>query len=110
MDAEVGDVPPGRGAAATDLGGHVEQRDEVELHPAPAAGLMEAKETGAVEILERLGRHLAPVLRASGPLAQHGHQPARPAHRLVVADVGEAGGRARRIGHARMPATCGIFE
>jgi hypothetical protein len=58
-----------------------------------------------MQIIERLGRHLAPELCARGAFAQRGHQSARPPHRLVVADAGEARGRALGIGHARMLAT-----
>src|SRR5206468_11220929 len=48
VDAEVRHVPGGGGAAAPDLGGNVEQGDEVELHAAPAPGLVEAEQPGAV--------------------------------------------------------------
>jgi hypothetical protein len=110
VNAQVRDVPARRGAAAGDLGGHVEERHEVELHAAPAAGLVKTEEPGPVQIVERLGRHLTPGLGPPGPLAQDGHQGARPADRLVVADLGEARGRAPGSGHARMLATWGIFE
>src|SRR5439155_6760596 len=105
VDAEVRDVPARRGAAARDLGRHVEEGHEVELHAAPAPGLVEAKEPRAVQVLDRLRRHLAPRFRAERALTQGGHQRARPAHRLVVTDVGEARGRAPGSGHARMLAT-----
>ena len=106
VNAEVGDVPGGRGAAAADLGGEIEDRLERELHPTPGLRLVKAEQPGAVQILERFLLHLAPDLRAVGPLAQDGDEGAGSRHRLVVRHVGEA----RRPGHALIPATCGIFE
>ena len=105
MHAEVSDVPARRGAAASNLGRDVEERDEIELHAAPTAGLVEPEEPGAMQVLDRLLRHLAPGLGAERALAQSRHQRARPAHRLVVTDVGEARGRAPGSRHARMLAT-----
>jgi hypothetical protein len=111
VHAQVRDVPARRGAAAGDLGRHVEERHEVELHAAPAPRLVKAEEPGAVQILDRLLRHLAPGFGGRGALAQSRHEPARPVHRLVVIDSGEARARRSRLGHARMPAAAwGIFE
>src|SRR5262249_31290244 len=105
------DVPARRGAAAGDLGRHIEERDEIELHAAPAPWLVEAEEPGAVQVFDRLLWHLAPGLGSRGALAQSRHEPARPAHRPVVVDFGEARARRSRLGHARMPAVAwGIFE
>src|SRR5206468_5598722 len=83
---------------------------EVELHAAPAAGLVVPEQPRAMEIVERLLRHLARGLRPVGPLAQRRHERARPAHRLVIGDVGEAARDAARPAPARVPATWGPGE
>ena len=92
VDTEVRDVPARRGAAA-----------------APAPGLVKSEQPGAMEVVDRLLRHLAHGFGRIGPLAQHRHQSARAAHRLVVAHLREAAPAARRA-HARIPATWGIRE
>jgi hypothetical protein len=71
---------------------------------------VEAEEAGAMEVVQGLLRHLARGVGAVDPLAQGGHEGARPAHRLVVADAGEAARGAGRVAHARVPATWGIAE
>src|SRR2546430_12843309 len=48
----------------------VEQGHELELHAAPAPGLMEPEESCAMQIVHRLLLHLAQGLRPVGPLAQ----------------------------------------
>ncbi len=63
-----------------------------------------------MQIVERLLRHLARGLAALRPLAQDRHERARPAHRLVIGDAGEAARDAVRPAHARVPATWGIAE
>ena len=88
VDGEIAEVPGGRGAAAADLCRDLEQRDEVELHPAMALRLRDADEPGGVEIGERLGRHPAQGLAACGALAQRGDERAGPGERLAVADTG----------------------
>ena len=110
MDGEVRDVPPRGGASARDLGGDVEEPDEGQFHATPASGLMEAQEAGAMEILERLLRHLPGDLRPCRTLAQHRHQGRRPAHGLVVVHVDEAAPGALALVHARAPAVWGIIE
>ncbi len=110
MHAEVCDVPAGRGAAPGDLGGNVEQRHELDLHAAPAAGLVEPEEAGAMEIVERLLGHLAAQLARLRPLAQDGHERAGPPDRLVVAHPRKAGSGAGRMAHARASAAFGISE
>ena len=111
MDAEVGHVPAGGGAAAGDLGRDVEEGHEVELHAAPAPGLVEPEQSRAMEVVDRLREHLARGVGLIRPLAKRRHQGARPEHRLVVAHVDEAApGGVARLGHPRMPAACGIFE
>jgi len=90
VNAEVCDVPAGRGAAPGDLGRDVEQRHEVELHAAPAPRLVEAEEPGAVQIALRVLRHLPERFVARRALAQHGDERPRATHRLVVADLREA--------------------
>ena len=97
MAAEIADVPRRRRAAARDLGRNVDDRDERQLHAAERLRLMEAKQPGLVQQLLVLADEHARVLGSLRALAQHGHDLARAAHRLVVADGGEiAAGRLRQ--------------
>ena len=89
VDAEVADVPGGRGAAAPELRRDVDERHEVELHAAVALRLREAEEPGAVQVGLGLRQHPPRSLAGAGALAERGDQGARPPDRLVVADVGE---------------------
>ena len=89
MAAEVADVPRGRRAAARQLGDDVDHRDEGQLHAAEALGLVIAEEPGLVQQLLVLGQQHARVLAFLRTLAQRGHDLARAAHGLVIADVRE---------------------
>ena len=90
VDAEVADVPRGGRAAARELGRDVDERHEVELHPAVPLRLREPEEPGAMQVGFGLGQHLPRGLAARRALAQRGHERGRPRERLVVADCGES--------------------
>ena len=97
MAGEVADVPGRRRAAARKLRRDVHDGHEVELHAAEGLGLMEAEKPGLVQQLLGVAGETARVLGRLRALAQHRHDLARPAHRLVVADPREvAAGRLRQ--------------
>jgi len=115
VDAEVADVPPGRGAPARDLGGHVDERHEVELHSAVAPRLDEAEEAGAMQVGRGLRQHVASGLGPRGALAQGRDEIACALERLVVGDTREARRAPQRSVHrlaafALAGATRFIFE
>ena len=93
MAAEVADVPRGRRTAARDLGHDVDDGDERQLHAAERLRLVKTKQPGLVQQLLVLANEDARILGGLRALAQHRHDFARAAHRLVVADGGEIAAR-----------------
>src|SRR6266480_6220814 len=88
--AEVADVPGGGGAAARELRHDIDDRLERQLHAAEAPGLVEAEQARLVQQLLVLGQKHARVLALLRALEERRHALARAAHRLFVADAGEA--------------------
>src|SRR5207302_11194262 len=88
--AEVADVPGGGGAAARELRHDIDDRLERQLHAAEAPALVEAEKARLVQQLLVLGQQHARVLALLRALEERRHALARAAHRLVIADIGEA--------------------
>ncbi len=89
VDRVVAHVPGGRCAAASKLSRNVDERDEIQLHAAPAPRLHDAKQPRTMQIGLDLGQHAAFVLATLGALAQRGHQLARAGNGFFAADARE---------------------
>ena len=117
MDRKVADVPCRGGIAAADDLGDVEDRNEIELHAAPALGLQEAQQPVLVQQCEDLGRQLPRLLRGGRELAQLWNDCVRPAYGLLIVDIGKPAALVHPQARPAIvpallfaPSTSGIFE